>query len=82
MKRLGVATALSIALTGWLSAAAAEPLKDDTGKGRENYQRDDNGWLRRAEAERAGCRVERKWDNGAYKEEIRCNGGRSPFYRN
>ncbi|MCC3244388.1 hypothetical protein LG047_03450 [Methylocystis sp. WRRC1] len=84
MKRLYVTAALSIALAGWLSAAGAEPRKDDSGKEPENgYQRDDNGWRQRAEAGRLGCKTEWKWDGVRYRDEVTCKDGSSPpLHRN
>jgi len=84
MKSLCVTAALSIALAGWISVAGAEPWNDNAGKDNKNgYQRDDNGWLRRAEADRLGCTIERKWTGSQYKDEMKCKDGwRSPSYRN
>lgn len=59
------------------TTAAADPWKDESGKGR---WRGDNGW---GDSERkfkfrgaGGCEVERKWKKGEYEEKVKCKHGR------
>jgi len=67
-----------MALTG---AAAADPWKDESGKGRWRGDYGYGGGYRhhyareyKQEFRRGGCKVERKWERGGeYKEEIKCN---------
>ncbi|KFC64816.1 hypothetical protein FG93_05106 [Bosea sp. LC85] len=96
MKTLGLLSALSITLIGWAGIAAADPWKDESGKGRwrGGYERGDDGRRdrgygnyregreRRAykeEYRQGGCKIERKWDDGEYKEEVKCKRGSSPY---
>jgi hypothetical protein len=96
MRTLGLITAVSIALSAWAGGAAADPWKDESGNGRWlRYERGNDGWRgdryyrerpskRRAykeEYRRGGCKIERKWDDDEYKEEIKCKrDSRRPVY--
>jgi len=83
MKIMGAITALAL-LAGSAGAAAADPWKDESGKGRwGGYERGDDGWRgerrgRHARGEykeeyrMGGCKIERKWERGGYKEETKC----------
>ncbi|CAN7674180.1 hypothetical protein LJR231_005390 [Phyllobacterium sp. LjRoot231] len=97
MRTIGFITALSIALTAGVGMATADPWKDESGNGRwlRTYERGNDEWRgdryyrerpskRRAykeEYRRGGCKIERKWDDDEYKEEIKCKRGwRRPVY--
>lgn len=62
--------------------ALGDPWKDESGKGRERYQRGYYGSYNEAreykqEFYRGPCKIERKWErNGEYKEETKCKGYR------
>ena len=84
MRTSAFVIAALVALTG---AAAADPWKDESGKGRwrgeyrDDYRGGYGGGYRehyaregKQEFYRDGCKVERKWErNGGYKEEIKCD---------
>jgi len=87
---------LSIAMVGSVGLAAAEPWKDESGHGRwedrseayddfepRRYDREDRRELRAHKEEyRVGrCKIERKWDDSEFKEEIKCKRNRGqPAY--
>lgn len=93
MKIAGALIAMSIAIVGSIGVAGADPWKDESGHqrwmGRYEY-RDDYRPRRHYDERRHGfkeeyrrgrCKVERKWDDDEYKEEIKCKrGGRRPAY--
>jgi hypothetical protein len=66
--------------------AAADPWRDESGKGRwrGDYREDYGGGYRgyyareyKEEFRRGDCKIERKWQrDGDYKEEIKCKGRR------
>jgi hypothetical protein len=72
------ALALAVAVP---NVAAADPWKDESGKGRwrDGYARFDRDWdedrkfkYRSAD----GCEIERKWKKGEYEEKVKCKPGR------
>ncbi|PAQ09053.1 hypothetical protein [Mesorhizobium temperatum] len=85
-------TAVSIALPTLAGGAAADPWKDESGHGRwiSRYEHREDYRLRRyyrernsykEEFRRGRCKIERKWDDDEYKEEIKCKRGwRRPIY--
>ncbi|WGJ06625.1 hypothetical protein [Brucella intermedia] len=74
------------------SVAMADPWKDESGHGRwANRHYDDDYRPRRhyrerkheykEEFRRGRCKIKREWDDGEYKEEIKCKKGyRRPAY--
>ncbi|PAP95430.1 hypothetical protein [Mesorhizobium wenxiniae] len=84
--------AVSIALPTLAGGAAADPWKDESGHGRwiGRYEHREDYRLRRYCRERNSykeefcrgrCKIERKWDDDEYKEEIKCKRGwRRPIY--
>ena len=92
MKAQGLMTAVSIALTIWVGEAAADPWKDESGHRRwissdehredyrpRRYYRERNVY--KEEFRPGRCKIERKWDDDEYKEEIKCKRGwRRPAY--
>jgi hypothetical protein len=97
VKILGTMLAASIAMTGWIGVAAADPWKDESGNGRWSgrYERGGDDWRPRRyyrerryergaykeEYRRGGCKIERKWEDDEYKEEVKCKrGSRRPVY--
>jgi hypothetical protein len=64
------------------SGGAADPWKDESGKGRwRGEYRDDHRrhYAReyKEEFRQGGCKIERKWESGGgYKEEVKCDGKR------
>lgn len=95
MKFSALILATAIAIGGLAGVAAADPWKEESGHGRwhERYEYDDDWRPRRERRERhsykeefysRGCKVEREWKDGEYKEEVKCRRGRRPsayFYR-
>lgn len=95
MKAFHLTLALFVAVSG-AEVAAADPWKDESGHGRwmEHYGRDDEHReglferLRRRERHaykeeywEGGCKVERKWDEDGYEEEVKCkHDARPPAY--
>lgn len=88
MKTLGFIMAVGIALTTWVGGATADPWKDESGHGRwisryghyEDYRpwryyRERDRYSYREEFRRGRCKVERKWEDDEYKEEIKCKRG-------
>ncbi|ASY61666.1 conserved hypothetical signal peptide protein [Sinorhizobium sojae CCBAU 05684] len=91
MKTIGTIFAVLATVAGQVGTAAADPWKDESGRG---------GWLPRYEERpgryyrerryqqadkeeyrRGNCKIERKWDKDEYKEEIKCKRGRrAPAY--
>jgi hypothetical protein len=75
-----VSAILIAALMALPSAAAADPWKDESGKGRwrGEYRDNSRGHYAREykeEFRRGDCKIERKWErSGEYKEEIKCKG--------
>jgi len=77
-----VAAIMSLAIAGCIEGAAADPWKDESGKGRwrgdyERYDYYGRGWdwgEERKEKFRTadGCKVERKWKKGEYEEKVKC----------
>jgi len=75
---------LAILILGSAGVASADPWKDESGHGRYEGHGDDWGPRRhhddrryehrayKEEYRRGGCKVERKWDRGGYKEEVKC----------
>jgi hypothetical protein len=94
MKTLGLMAAVSIALTTWVGGAAADPWKDESGHGRwigryehredyhpRRYYRERERYSYKEEFRRGRCKIERKWEDDEYKEEIKCKRGRRrPVY--
>ncbi|MBY3597581.1 hypothetical protein [Rhizobium bangladeshense] len=81
MKLLTLAAAAGVALTAWTGNALADPWKDESGHGRWYGNYEGHRYERRAykeEYRRGGCKVERKWDDDEYKEEIKCKRGARP----
>ena len=83
---------LTLALAFFASAgiAAADPWKDESGKGRRGgyggYERHDCGSGWHGERDRKvrmrtadGCEVERKWKKGEYEEKVKCKPGRGGY---
>ncbi len=84
---------LTVALALFASAgiAAADPWKDESGKGKRGYggyerhgygggwdgPRDRKVKMRTAD----GCEIERKWKKGGYEEKVKCKGGPRYGYR-
>lgn len=89
MKPICTVAAIVLGLGGWTSMAAADPWKDESGKGRWHYEREGGfpGWgygyayprerrTYKEEYRTGNCKVERKWESsGEYKEEVKCKGG-------
>jgi hypothetical protein len=75
------ALAALCALTMLAAPAAADPWKDESGKGRWGYYDRGHrafGYDReyKQEFRQGNCKIERKWERGGeYKEEIKCKGG-------
>lgn len=71
-------------LSGMAGAALADPWKDESGHGRwRGAATTTNPAERRAfkeEYRRGGCKIERKWDDDEYKEEIKCKRRARPIY--
>ncbi|RWG45226.1 hypothetical protein [Mesorhizobium sp.] len=97
MKILGTMLAMSMAMTGCIGVAAADPWKDESGHGRWMGRYEQGGDYRRThryyrehrygrraykeEYRRGRCKIERKWEEDEYKEEIKCKRGwRRPAY--
>lgn len=80
--------ALATCATACLGAgvATADPWKDESGHGRwrgeyhSDYRRSDardyRDYKYKEEFRYGACKVERKWDRGGYKEEVKCDGRR------
>ncbi|MDE3873762.1 hypothetical protein I7G55_06470 [Sinorhizobium meliloti] len=85
MKIVTTAISVGVALTGIAGMAFADPWKDESGHGRwrgGGYY-DGPRYERRAfkeEYRRGRCKIERKWDDDEYKEEIKCKRGARPIY--
>ncbi|YCI06028.1 hypothetical protein M1D34_28680 (plasmid) [Ensifer sp. D2-11] len=82
MKIVTLATAIGVALTGMTGMASADPWKDESGSWRGGGYYDGPRYERRAfkeEYRRGRCKIERKWDDDEYKEEIKCK--RGGYYR-
>lgn len=85
MKIVTLAIAACVVLSGMAGAALADPWKDESGHGRwrgGGYY-DEPRYERRAfkeEYRRGGCKIERKWDDDEYKEEIKCKRRVRPVY--
>lgn len=94
MKAVHLTVALFVAVSG-AGVAAADPWKDESGHGRwiERYEhdRDREGFFNRLrhhdqhayreEYWEGGCKIERKWDEDGYEEEVKCKrGARPPAY--
>ncbi|WEX86601.1 hypothetical protein PZN02_002902 [Sinorhizobium garamanticum] len=84
MKFLTIAAAVGVALTACAGSALADPWKDESGHGRWRWggYYDEPRYERRAykeEYRRGRCKIERKWDDDEYKEEIKCKRAR-PVY--
>lgn len=69
--------------TGSAAPVVADTDKDESGRGRSNYERGEyrapkqKGGEQKEEYRDGNCRVERKWsDNGSYKEEWKCDAGK------
>ncbi|WP_368744840.1 hypothetical protein [Desertibaculum subflavum] len=66
------------AMLGWTFGAAADPWKDESGKGRggEKYEyKRERGGEWKEEYDDGVCKVERKRErSGEYKEEVKCRG--------
>ncbi|RVP22516.1 hypothetical protein [Sinorhizobium meliloti] len=83
MKLLTIAAAAGVALTLCAGNALADPWKDESGHGRWRGYHDEPRYERRAykeEYRRGRCKIERKWDEDEYKEEIKCKRGPRPAY--
>lgn len=85
MKSAILATAIGILLAGLTGTAFADPWKDESGHGRwrGDFHYGEPRYERRAfkeEYRRGRCKIERKWDDDEYKEEIKCKRGGRPTY--
>jgi hypothetical protein len=85
MKIVILLAAAGVAITACASAAVADPWKDESGHGRWRWggYYDGPRYERRAykeEYRRGRCKIERKWDDDEYKEEIKCKRGARPIY--
>lgn len=97
MKILGTMLAMSMALTGCIGVAGADSWKHESGHGRWMGRYEQGGDYRRThryyrehrygrraykeEYRRGRCKIERKWEEDEYKEEIKCKRGwRRPAY--
>ncbi|UFX09246.1 hypothetical protein [Sinorhizobium meliloti] len=83
MKIVTTAISVGVALTGMAGMAFADPWKDESGHGRWRDYYDGPRYERRVfkeEYRRGGCKIERKWDDNEYKEEIKCKRGARPIY--
>ncbi|MBY5624430.1 hypothetical protein [Rhizobium leguminosarum] len=83
MKLMTLAAAASVALTLCGGNALADPWKDESGHGRWRGNHDGHRYERKAykeEYRRGRCKIERKWDDDEYKEEIKCKRGARPSY--
>jgi hypothetical protein len=88
MRRAMLLGSLAVLAIGLAGSASADPWKDESGHGRgyRHYERHYDDWRprrhyydpryeRRAyreEYRRGGCKIERKWDRGGYKEKVKC----------
>jgi hypothetical protein len=87
MRTSSLLGALAIVTLASVGGASADPWKDESGHGRgyRHYERHgdwrprrhhyDRRYERRAykeEYRQGGCKIERKWDRGGYKEEVKC----------
>lgn len=87
-QKMTIATMLAaagVALAACAGTAAADPWKDESGHGRRYGDRsyDEPRYERRSykeEYRRGRCKIERKWDEDEYKEEIKCKRGARPVY--
>ncbi len=82
-----LAAAFTLACAG---PAAADPWKDESGKGRwrGGYERHGYGsdWDRPRDRKMKyrtadGCEIERKWKKGGYEEKVKCKGRPRYGYR-
>ncbi len=85
MKIATVLAAASAAFAACAGAAMADPWKDESGHARWRWRGyyDEPRYERRAykeEYRRGRCKIERKWDDDEYKEEIKCKGRARPIY--
>jgi hypothetical protein len=90
---LSLTMAVAVGLLGLTGTAAADPDKDESGKGRrrggyERFERDYDRprqiyWRRafKQEYDDGYCKYERKLEkSGEYKEEVKCRGGVRPTF--
>ncbi|MBP2236588.1 hypothetical protein J2Z31_003102 [Sinorhizobium kostiense] len=85
MKLMAIVAAAGMAFAVLTGNAVADPWKDESGHGRWHSYRyyDEPRYERRAykeEYRRGRCKIERKWDDDEYKEEIKCKRGARPVY--
>lgn len=80
MKIVTTAISVGVALTGMAGMAFADPWKDESGHGRWRGYYDGQRRAFKEEYRRGGCKIERKWDDDEYKEEIKCKRGARPIY--
>ncbi|MBP2237379.1 hypothetical protein J2Z31_003897 [Sinorhizobium kostiense] len=84
MKIITLVAAAGVAFTGFAGIAFADPWKDESGHGRwRGGYYGEPRYARRAykeEYRRGRCKIERKWDDDEYKEEIKCKRGARPIY--
>ena len=79
MKTLAILVA-GLTTVGFSGIAAADPDKDENGKGRwrggyeRGYRYEDDRKVKFRTPD--GCEVERKWKKGEYEEKIKCKPGR------
>lgn len=93
MRAFGLVAVISLVL-GAPIGAEADPWKDESGHSRwsnryeyredyrpRRYYRERDRYSYKEEFRRGRCKIERKWDGGEYKEEIKCKRGfRRPVY--
>ena len=84
MRKSLLLASLVILTLGSAGSASADPWKDESGHGRYDRHYDDRVPRRhyhgrryehrayKEEYRRGGCKIERKWDRGGYKEEVKC----------
>ncbi|WP_026620861.1 hypothetical protein M728_004833 (plasmid) [Ensifer sp. WSM1721] len=83
MKMIKLFAAAALAFAGCAGSALADPWKDESGHGRWRGYDYEPRYERRAlkeEYRRGRCKIERKWDDDEYKEEIKCKRGARPIY--
>ena len=71
------ATATAGLFLALAAGAAADPWKDESGNGRQGYERYDESYTEdkedKIERSENGCKIEEKFDGG-YKKEVNCDG--------
>ncbi|PST26209.1 hypothetical protein C7U60_04030 [Mesorhizobium plurifarium] len=83
MKIMTIAAATGVAIALSAGNASADPWKDESGHGRWRGYHDGPRYEQGAykeEYRRGRCKIERKWDDDEYREEIKCKRGARPFY--